>query len=191
MVGNLVVISEAALDCITATIISHSHHLAMLFAYLSKVSHLINTFDPGRCTFLWNLIPMPYRLYEVITLSNSQQLWYNCMYSCKTGLLMLGKRLHELSSVLQLDLWSRCKTWRETRRNVWVVHNDVIKWKHFPRNWPFVWGIHRSQRPVTRSFNVLFDLCLNKRLSKQSWDWWFETKSRSWWRHSNVFQAWV
>ena len=24
------------------------------------------------------------------------------------------------------------------------VHNDVIKWKHFPRYWPFVWGIHRS-----------------------------------------------
>ena len=23
-------------------------------------------------------------------------------------------------------------------------HDDVIKWKHFPRNWPFVQGIHRS-----------------------------------------------
>ena len=22
-------------------------------------------------------------------------------------------------------------------------HDDVIKWKHFPRNWPFVRGIHR------------------------------------------------
>ena len=25
-----------------------------------------------------------------------------------------------------------------------VDHNDVIKWKHFPRYWPFVRGIHRS-----------------------------------------------
>ena len=25
-----------------------------------------------------------------------------------------------------------------------VLHDDVIKWKHFPRYWPFVWGIHRS-----------------------------------------------
>ena len=25
-----------------------------------------------------------------------------------------------------------------------VVHDDVIKWKHFPRYWPFVRGIHRS-----------------------------------------------
>ena len=25
-----------------------------------------------------------------------------------------------------------------------LLHNDVIKWKHFLRNWPFVRGIHRS-----------------------------------------------
>ena len=24
------------------------------------------------------------------------------------------------------------------------IYDDVIKWKHFPRYWPFVWGIHRS-----------------------------------------------
>ena len=33
-------------------------------------------------------------------------------------------------------------------------HDDVIKWKHFPRYWPFVRGIHRGQMPVTRSFDV-------------------------------------
>ena len=26
----------------------------------------------------------------------------------------------------------------------WCLHDDVIKWKHFPRNWPFVREIHRS-----------------------------------------------
>ena len=31
----------------------------------------------------------------------------------------------------------------------WNVHDDVIKWKHFPRYWPFVQGIHRS--PVNSS----------------------------------------
>ena len=25
-----------------------------------------------------------------------------------------------------------------------MFHDDVIKWKHFPRNWPFVREIHRS-----------------------------------------------
>ena len=24
------------------------------------------------------------------------------------------------------------------------THDDVIKWKHFSRYWPFVWGIHRA-----------------------------------------------
>ena len=27
---------------------------------------------------------------------------------------------------------------------IWIVHDDVIKWQHFPRYWPFVRGIHRS-----------------------------------------------
>ena len=46
-------------------------------------------------------------------------------------------------------------------------------------------GEFPAQRPVTRSFDVLFDLRPNKRLSKQSWDWWFETLSRPLWRHFN------
>ena len=48
-----------------------------------------------------------------------------------------------------------------------------------------VTGEFHAQRPVTQSFDVFFDLCLNKRLSKQSWGWWFETPSRSLWRHCN------
>ena len=54
-------------------------------------------------------------------------------------------------------------------------------------------GIHRSpvnsphKGPVTQSFDVFFDLCLNKRLSKQSWGWWFKTLSSPFWRHCNVW----
>ena len=48
-------------------------------------------------------------------------------------------------------------------------HDDVIKWKHFLRYWPFVRAIHRS--PVNSphkgqrrgAFGVFFHLCLNKR----------------------------
>ena len=40
-------------------------------------------------------------------------------------------------------------------------------------------GEFPTQRPVTRSFDVFFDLRLNKRLSKQPWGWWFETPSWS------------
>ena len=47
-----------------------------------------------------------------------------------------------------------------------IFSHDVIKWKDFLRYWAFVRGIHRS----------------NKRLSKQSWDWWFVTPL---WSHCN------
>ena len=49
-------------------------------------------------------------------------------------------------------------------------------------------GEFPAKRPVTRSFDVFFDLRLNKRLSKQPGGWWFETLSRRLWRHRNVWQ---
>ena len=72
------------------------------------------------------------------------------------------------------------------------THDDVIKWKHFPHYWPFVRGIHRS--PVNSQHKgqwrgaLMFSLicALNKRLSIQSWGWWFETPSHPLWRHFNV-----
>ena len=71
-------------------------------------------------------------------------------------------------------------------------HYDVIKWKHFPHKWTFVRenppaaGGFPTQRPVTRKFDVFFDVGLNKWLSKQSRRRWFETPSRPLWRHCNV-----
>ena len=46
-------------------------------------------------------------------------------------------------------------------------------------------GEFHAQRPVTRSFDVFFDLRLNKRLSKQPWGWWFEMSSCSLWSYCN------
>ena len=76
-------------------------------------------------------------------------------------------------------------------------HDDVMTWRrecHLHEtffallalcagNSP-VTGEFPTQRPVTRSFDVFFDL-LNRRLSKQSWGWWFETPSCPLWRHCN------
>ena len=47
-----------------------------------------------------------------------------------------------------------------------------------------------AHRPVTRSFDVFFDLRLNKLLSKQSWGWWFETLLNPFRRHCND-KIWV
>ena len=77
-----------------------------------------------------------------------------------------------------------------------VYYDDVIKWIHFSAllalcagNSPVI-GEFPSQKPVTRSFDVFFDLSLNKRLSKQSCGWWFEMPSVSFWRHCNVIPVW-
>ena len=83
-------------------------------------------------------------------------------------------------------------------RSAWmsIVHDDITKWKHF-----LATGLlyeeftgHRwilSQRPVTRSFDVFLELFLDKRLSKQSWGWWFETQSRTLWRHCNGWHSYA
>ena len=75
-------------------------------------------------------------------------------------------------------------------RCVVIIHDDVIKWKHFPRYWLFVRWIHLS--PVNSSIKASYAelWCFlwshpNKRLSKQWWDWWFETPSCQLWRHRN------
>ena len=47
-------------------------------------------------------------------------------------------------------------------------------------------GEFSSQRPVTRSFDVFFDLRLNKRMNRQLIPRWFETPSRPLLRHCNV-----
>ena len=49
-------------------------------------------------------------------------------------------------------------------------------------------GEFPAQRPVTRSFDVFFDVRLIKRLSKHSRGWWFETLSYPLWRHRNVIK---
>ena len=83
----------------------------------------------------------------------------------------------------------------------WVTHNldaipsyhdDVIKWKHFPRYWLFVreftghrWIPRKGQWRGALMFSLI--CALNKRLSKQSWGWWFKTPSRPLWRHCNAF----
>ena len=80
------------------------------------------------------------------------------------------------------------------------IHDDVIKWKQYPcdplscvcgeftdldhqwiplTNWWSANSPHRHDKgPVMRP--------VNKRLSKQSWGWIFETPSHPLWRHCNV-----
>ena len=40
--------------------------------------------------------------------------------------------------------WVRSSSVLNISATIPLCHDDVIKWKDFPCNWPFVWGIHRS-----------------------------------------------
>ena len=67
-------------------------------------------------------------------------------------------------------------------RNTYGSHDDVIKWKHFPRNWPFVRGIHRSRwLPHSKASDAELWCFL---WSPPEWRW-FETPLHSLWRHCN------
>ena len=84
-------------------------------------------------------------------------------------------RLTDICCVLYVLITTLCTIYHTS-------HDDVIKWKHFPRYWPFVRG-------MTRSFGVFFDLRRNKRLNKQSWGWWFETLLCPLWRQCNDWEV--
>ena len=68
------------------------------------------------------------------------------------------------------------KIWRHPKETFSTI---LVLWEGNP---PLIGGLP-SQRPVTGSFDVFFDLRLNKWLNKQLKRRWFETPSRSWWRH--------
>ena len=78
----------------------------------------------------------------------------------------------------------------------WPQHNFLL-WRHQMETFSALLAIcagnspasgeFPAQRPVTRSFDIFFDLRLNKWLSTQSWGWWFETLSCLLWRQCNWF----
>ena len=72
---------------------------------------------------------------------------------------------------------------QETIADVWVLW--VLRMSTMMTGNSPVTGEFPAPRPVTRGFDVFFDLRLNKRLSKQWWGCWFETPSHALWRHGN------
>ena len=66
-----------------------------------------------------------------------------------------------------------------------ILHHEGTWWRHQMETFSaLLAGEYSSQRPVTRSFDVFFDLRMNKRSSKQSRRRWFVTPMFcSLWRH--------
>ena len=113
---------------------------------------------------------LPCSVQNFETIGQSQRiLWANEISRCLSFLRLL---------------WQ----WQSQTVHVYVVYMMTSSnWKNFRvlvGGWDSpVTGEFPSQRPVTRGVDAFFDLRLNKRLSKPSGRWWFETPSRSLWRH--------
>ena len=79
-------------------------------------------------------------------------------------------------NVLHLIRYQKFRCWNGT----------ILVHRRYASEYVRLTGELPSQRPVTRSFDVFFDLRLDKRPSKQSWGCWFEPPSHhSLWRHCN------
>ena len=100
---------------------------------------------------------------------NSIEHWFSEKTNPSTTKEMVGWRFPDLSRKFMMT---------SSNGNIFRVTGPLCGEFTGPGEFPI-------QRPVMRSFDVFFDLRLNKRLSKQPWDWWFETLSWSLWRHCN------
>ena len=97
---------------------------------------------------------------------------YHCVY--------LLTSLHTLS-IMGIHNTGRLPLLRshDTSKHRWIYHDDVIKWKHFPRYWSFVRiPIPKASDAELWCFDVFFDLRLNKLLRRQSKRRWIQTVSR-------------
>ena len=63
------------------------------------------------------------------TYISKNSIWY-IFFSCIYAFLYINIFQYRVSLIQYTNLYS--------------YHDDAIKWKHFPRYWPFVRGIHRS-----------------------------------------------
>ena len=75
-----------------------------------------------------------------------------------------------------------------------IAHDDVIKWKTYPRYWRFVWEIHRSpvnsphkgQWPGAVMFSLIGAWTNGWINNQQLRSRWFETPSHPLWRHCSA-----
>ena len=133
----------------------------------------------------WSII-ITFRFFVTVT-SNKNQITSEstfCSIACS------GQRLRKVSAILtpfmRSSLWIPLTKVNNVERVSLAWHQTLQPWwRHQMETFSAllalcagnspVTGELPSQRPVTLSFDVCFDLSLNKRLSKQSWGWWLET----------------
>ena len=113
-----------------------------------------------------------------------------------------------LQVAVQLNPWNQWLAMKSTYWHVWeTLHLQFVRagqisvgkipwWHHQMETFSMLLALYAgnspvtsespSQRPVTWSFDVFFDLRLKKCLSKKSWGWWFEMPPCSLWGQCNA-----
>ena len=66
--------------------------------------------------------------------------WYPCLY--RNNIHVPAVVIFKVASLA--PAWLPNAMWPPWKKQYMGKNDDVIKWKHFPRYWPFVRGIHRS-----------------------------------------------
>ena len=66
----------------------------------------------------------------IISIDSSTKFWHNLFTYCNAMWLLMFAKWFFLPASLFYFLLS-------------YYHDDVIKWKYFPHNWPIVWELHR------------------------------------------------
>ena len=72
--------------------------------------------------------------------------WYT-LFRCGDDTIVVGVIVTSITAINMCILLRHegCIRFLMLSTNVIILyHDDVIKWKHLPRYWPFVWEIHRS-----------------------------------------------
>ena len=157
-------------------------------------SYLTKLFDVLSCECFYRFtLKKPHSLIRFLDinkgLSTFENVWLMTQKSCKLWVLCHMLWMQVPPEFIVTNDWASCGIWASavngqfmmtsSNGNIFRVTGPLCGEFTGPGEFPTQW-------PVTRSFDVFFDLCLNKRLSKQPWGWWFETPLWSLWRQCNA-----
>ena len=129
------VVSNVNIIIMLLLILRIFHGIPQMIHLSSSTEHRYNTGEVIlRCT---NSIVLSLTYFDMF------RFWTNRLRNFRyyTGEVLFTSNVEVVYTMLcirqnmQTDVWTHMAA---------RLHDDVIKWKQFPRNWPFVRGIHRS-----------------------------------------------
>ena len=130
---------------VTENIFSHVWCLSYpALLRMMLLSQFYQASSKAECNHIW----LPWKPSCDFLLENSLYTCLAIMFKAFVGCTALTHNFEIWSSKYILSSIVTLKSWSLIFHNIFInyfqKHDDVIKWKHFPRYWPFVRGIHRS-----------------------------------------------